>query len=198
MTTPHTLPEWSYLVDEDRAGTDIKDVTIAPSPEEARALCQRLNIVSLEGLSAQLKLERLSGGMVVHIKGKFKARVIQACVVTLEPVETLAEESFEGWYANPEQAVMLSKARRERQSKNGEGEAPILEEKDDPEPILNGHIDLGELVTQYLSLCIDPYPHAPGVERSEEDRVIHVDPGAEIRRNPFAALKNWKGGKDED
>lgn len=198
MTASHTLPEWSYLIEEDRAGTDIKDVTISPSPEEVRALCDRLNLTALEGLTAQLKLERLSGGMVVHIKGKLKARVTQACAVTLEPVESVVEESFEGWYANPDQAVMLAKARRERQSKNGEGEAPILEEKDDPEPIVNGHIDLGELVTQYLSLCIDPYARAAGVERSEENLVIHADPGADIRRNPFAALKNWKAGKDGD
>jgi uncharacterized metal-binding protein YceD (DUF177 family) len=197
---PHTLPEWSYLVEEDRAGTDIKDLTISPSAEETEALCKRLNLLSLEGLKAHLNLERTSGGMVVHIKGRFTGHLTQACVVSLEPVPADIEETFEGWYANPDQAVMLSKARRARQAKNGEGEAPILEEKDDPEPIQNGHIDLGELVTQYLSLAIDPYPHAPGVGHSDQEvRVLESDaPGADIRRNPFAALKNWKGGGGGD
>lgn len=197
--TPHVLPEWSYLIEEDKAGTDIKDLTISPSADEEQALCKRLNLLTLEGLSARLTLERISGGMVVHIKGRFKAQLTQSCVISLERVAAEIEETFEGWYANPDQAIMLAKARRARQAKNGEGEAPILEEKDDPEPIVNGHIDLGELVTQYLSLAIDPYPHAPGVERREEDMlIIQTDsPGADIRRNPFAALKDWKSGGAE-
>lgn len=196
----HTLPEWSYLVEEDRAGTDITDVKISPSPEEAEALCHRLNLLKLEGLKAQMTLERVSGGMVVHIKGHLTGHITQACVVSLEPVESDVDEEFEGWFANPDQAVILSKARRERQSKNGEGETPILDEKDDPEPIVNGHIDLGELATQYLSLAINPYPHAPGMGSSDEatEERYTDDPGEDIRRNPFAVLKNWKSGKEED
>ncbi|HRQ60725.1 MAG TPA: DUF177 domain-containing protein [Alphaproteobacteria bacterium] len=194
----HTLPEWSYLVEEDRAGTDITDITIAPNAEEVAALCERLNLKGLEELSARLKLDRQSGSMVVHVSGRFTAHVTQACVVSLEPVVSDLDEEFEGWFANPDNAVMLAKARRERQAKNGEGETPIMEEKDDPEPIVNGHIDLGELVTQYLSLALDPYPRAPGYEdETAEVEVIKAEgPGAELRRNPFAALKDWKKGGD--
>lgn len=194
MTVPHTLPEWSYLIEESRAGTDITDLAISPSAEETAALCKRLNLLALEGLSAHLKIERLSGGMVVHVKGRMSANVTQACVVSLEPVPSRVEEEFEGWFADQDNAVMLAKARRERQ--NADGEAPMLEEKDDPEPIVNGHIDLGELVTQYLSLALDPYPRAPGVGSGEDEgpAVYGDNPGAELRRNPFAALKDWKGG----
>ncbi|MCD8496850.1 MAG: DUF177 domain-containing protein [Alphaproteobacteria bacterium] len=199
MNIPHTLPEWSYLVEEDRAGTDVTDLKLSPSAEEVEALCKRLNLLSLDNMRAHITLERQSGGMVVHVKGRFTADITQACVVSLEPVASHLDEKFEGWFANSEQAVMLNKARRDRQ--NADGEAPMLEEKDDPEPIVNGHIDLGELITQYLSLAIDPYPHAPGMgSGDEDDAVVYGDsnPGADIRRNPFAALKNWKGGGDKD
>lgn len=196
-TPTHTLPEWSYLIPEERAGVEITDLTISPAAEEAQALCQRLNLVTLDGLSAQMKIERLSGGMVVHVKGRLTAHVVQSCVVSLEPVETDIDETFEGWFANQDNTVILAKARRARQ--NADGEAPILEEKDDPEPIVNGHIDLGELATQYLSLALDPYPRAPGVGTGEEgDVAAYSDaPGADLRRNPFAALKDWKGGSKD-
>lgn len=197
---PHTLPEWSYLVEEDRAGTDITDVTISPSPEESDALCHRLNLSRLDNLQARMTLARVSGGMVVHVKGRFTGHVVQACVVSLEPVETDLDEEFEGWFANTDQAIMLAKARRERKAKNGEGETPILDEKDDPEPIVNGHIDLAELVTQYLSLAIEPYPRAPGREGDEENASDsqggEASEASDISRNPFAALKNWKSGQD--
>lgn len=192
------MPEWSYLVEEERAGTDIKDLTLTPSAEEVAALCKRLNLKVLEGLTAHLKLDRPPSGMVVHVTGRFTAKLTQACVVSLEPVITDLEEEFEAWFANPDNAVMLSKARRDRQAKKGGGEEPMMEEKDDPEPIVNGHIDLGELVTQYLSLALDPYPRAPGHEEEdgEYELVKAQSPASDLQRNPFAALKDWKKGKD--
>jgi hypothetical protein len=76
---------------------------------------------------------------------------------------------------------------------------PLLDEQDDPEPITDGKIDLGELVSQFLSLSINPFPHAPGVELPEEqegDGPVRMSAGN--APNPFAALKDWKARRDTE
>jgi hypothetical protein len=45
---------------------------------------------------------------------------------------------------------------------------PFLDESEDPEPVIDGKIDAGELVAQYLSLAIDPYPRLEGEEYGGE------------------------------
>lgn len=182
-------PEWSHAVDVETVGEQSLSIEITPDEAEIKALVQRLGVVSLEGIGAKLTLERQN--LVIHVSGVVKARVTQNCVVTLDPVETVILEDFEAWFADPEQAASIAKARRERALKKGHTELPILEESEDPEPIIEGKIDLGELAVQYLSLAINPYPHAEGAEYEyqEDDRDEETP---EVRKNPFAALKEWK------
>ena len=189
-------PEWSYLLEADTVADETLQLTITPDAEVLSALCQRLGVLSFEALSADLTLVRAQGNMTVHIKGRIKAALSQECVVSLEPVVAQIDEGFEAWFADPDQAVPLVKAKREKLAKSGAGEVPVLEESDDPEPITDGQIDLGELVVQHLSLMIDPYPHAQGVVYEYGDDEPRKVPEA-FKNNPFEALKDWKG-KVED
>lgn len=193
------VPEWSRKVnvsDIDAGG--VLRLHIEPDSAARARLVQRLGLLSLDDLEADVILTRDPGQMKVHVQGHLEARVRQNCVVTLEPVEDSIAEDFESWFADPEQAVTLAKARHDRLAKRGQRELPVLDERDDPEPIVNGRIDVGELVTQYLSLAINPFPHAKGVEFEVGDE--ETRPAREILPNPFAALKNWKlrQGWEED
>ena len=87
--------------------------------------------------------------------------------------------------------MSFARARHERDKDRGVEERPMLEEHEDPEPIVDGRINLGELVTQYLSLAIEPYP------RSEEAKKILEENNNSMpaRENPFAALKTLKDEK---
>lgn len=185
--------EWTYLFNVETLTSDSLALELAPNEDERKRLSQRLGLLSLESLVASLIISRSAGEMSVHIEGSIKADLIQNCVVTLEPVETSVAEDFEAWFADTEQAIPFAKARKEQQSKGGHADVQILEEKDDPEPIIDGQIDLGELITQHLSLAINPYPHAEGVhfEVGDDDA---PKPGQEkdMSNNPFAALKDWK------
>ena len=134
--------------------------------------------------------------MVVHVNGRIRATVKQPCVVTLEPVESRIDETFEAWFSDPDQAIALSKAKHDKMAKSAGGEVPMLDEKDDPEPIIDGQIDLGELVTQHLALALDPYPHAEGVKYEYGDDEPEKVP-EEFKNNPFAALKDWKDKLDD-
>ena len=185
----YVAPEWSHLVNADEIDESVSAFEISPDEEEAQALTRRLDVKALENVTAKLNLQRQ--GQVIYVQGRAQAKIIQSCVVSLDPVETQLEEEFEAWFADPEQAVSISKARRERELKKGNSEVPMLEESDDPEPIIEGQIDLGELVVQYLSLGINPYPHAEGVEYQNPELDEQGEP-SEHRKNPFAALKDWK------
>lgn len=184
------VQEWSHRIEAGDIGVTPLRTTISASPQQRKDLARRLNVSSVDLAEANLVLERDPRSLILHVRGELKARVTQPCVVTLEPVAQDIRSPVEGWYANPDRVVSITKARHERQSRNADAELPILEEKEDPEPIVNGEVDLGELATQFLSLSIDPYPHKEGAafERQEDE----APPPSAARRNPFAALKNWK------
>lgn len=184
-------PEWSHVIEADDVSAVPMKVTISAGREEMNKLVQRLGVVSIESLGADLKLDRAGSPMVVHITGRIRGVLRQPCVVTLDPVDTRVDERFEAWFADPDQAIPLSKAKHDRMAKVSGREVPVLDESEDPEAIVDGQIDLGELVTQHLSLSLNPYPHGDGVVYEYGDDTPQIVP-EEFKSNPFAALKDWK------
>lgn len=183
--------EWSYPVNVDRIGDAPLTLTIKAPKEACRNLARRFRVLFIENLTADITLSRDEGKLTVHLTGAFDADITQSCVVTLVPVKEHVHEPFEAWFADPEQVVVLARIRHDRALKQSGGERPLLEEHEDPEPIVDGVIDLGEAVAQFLSLAVNPYPHAEGVDESSA-LAETPKPVPEIRRNPFAALKDWK------
>ena len=66
-------------------------------------------------------------------------------------------------------------------------DAPALDDEtaplDAPDPIINGEIEWGGLMVEFLALALDPYPRKPGVE-------FQFEAQGEAE-HPFAALKKW-------
>lgn len=192
MSKSAKLPEveWSILIRADEIQPSGKTIEISPDDAAKQALAKRLDIVSLDDLKAKLTLKR-ENAHIVHVKGTFEARVKQKCVVTLEPVETDVSDEFEAWYADQSQAVSFKRAQHDAQSKKELMEMPMLDEAEDPEPMINGAVDVADLVTQFLSLAIPPYPTKEGISYSvqvEEPKA----PKNNLKLNPFAALKDWR------
>lgn len=183
--------EWSHLLDTETLEGHLNEMTITAGEEACRRLAQRLSVVSVDSLKADVKISHGAGEAAYHVTGRIDAHLTQECVVTLEPVLSHIEDDFEAWFADPEAAISIAKARHEKLNEKGHGELPLLDESDDPEALVDGKIDLGELVTQYLSLAVNPYPHAEGVE-FEQPKVKADEEGEDLIKNPFAALKDWK------
>lgn len=184
--------EWSHFWDIDSMEGSAESLTISPNADEKQRLCQRLALESIEALEAQIKIEHSNGAASYHVHGKIHAEVTQACVVTLDPVASTIDEEFDAWFADPDSAVSIAKVRHEKDMERGHGEVEMLDEHDDPEAIVDGKIDLGEVVTQFLSLSIEPYPRAEGVDAEEIVKVKGANSDDEPVNNPFAALKDWK------
>ncbi len=189
-------PEWSHRIDAASVGAShpVK-LKIKASAQETADLARRLGVKEMSLVDAEATLDRESAN-TVHVQGIVKARVIQSCVVTGEPVISVIEEPFEAWFEDQDQVVLLSRAKHERQARIMDAEVPMLDEKDAPDPLVEGKIDIGELATQFLSLAIDPYPHAKDVDFPVQTEWVSGNSSIPaVRRNPFEALREWKSNK---
>ncbi len=195
ITNPRKIStqEWSYYISSEDVGRKSLRVNLSIPEENIFSICNRIGIYSIESLNAELVLTRNPVSKVIQVKGMLQADLHQYCVVTTEPVAEHIEDSFESWFAEPSSAVSFAKAKRERMSPQERSELPMLEECDDPEEIVDGKIDLGELVIQYLSLSLNPYPRKKGVVFDVQDKLL--DEEEESYNNPFAALKEWKASE---
>lgn len=184
--------EWSEFVDADEISKKPMTKVISIPEKNKNLVSKRLGIVSIEELVATVQLERNTVNQTIYANGELTAKLTQNCIVTAEPIEEEVKGDFEGWFANTTQAVSFEKVRRERLSQKEQEDLPIMDESDDPEPIVEGKIDIGELVVQNLSLIMNPYPKKQGVrlglETAEDQENDDYD-----YSNPFAKLKDWKG-----
>ena len=187
-----TEQDWSHFFDVQDMDDTLFSVTIEPSEEEAEDVARRLKVNEIKDVKADLQIVKMTGNAVYYVSGTVVATVVQDCVVTLEPVETRIEEKIEGWFADTDTTVSFAAAKRQRDGVKYNGEVEILEESDDPEPLMDGIIDLGELVTQHLSLAIPAYPHKVGVQYKVGDDSFKLDDNSPLKKNPFEALKDWK------
>lgn len=170
-----TDPEFSRPIPIDRLSQQEKVFDVTAEAAEREALARRFGILGIDALSAQIRLRLLAGGKLVRLKGRFAADVVQACVVSLEPVPAHLEEDFELTYG--------AEAEEE-----GEEVVIDLDAEEPPEPLHNGMVDIGEAAAEHLALALDPFPRAPGaVFESAAETLDEQSP-----RNPFGALEALK------
>lgn len=167
----HDRTEFSRPVDLARLGdAEVAYDVDATEPERA-ALAKRLGLIALRALSAKVRVRRIQGGAAIRLSGHLAADVTQACVVTLEPVDNHVEEDFTVVYA--------------AETSTDESALGADLEIAWPEPMPEGPLDIGEAVAQQLSLALDPYPRAAGIELDRQ-----WSGGEEERQaaSPFAQL----------
>lgn len=185
MTTvqpPSAKPEFSRLIAIDGIVPDkLRKESIVASEDECAALARRFGIRSLKNFSADLAIRRVPGGTAVRIEGSFRVDVVQACVVSLQDVHTRLEGSFDTYFTED-----AEQAREEIAF-------TLDDDLDAAEMVHNGMIDLGEVVAQYLSLELPPYPRAPGVSLAAQ---LH-ESGVAKKNNPFQALEALKREKSQ-
>src|SRR6266513_2558884 len=82
--TDNGLP-FSVAFDLGTVRDRVVDVTVTPSEAQRGAIAHWLGVESLDALTARIVLSR-AGADEYAYRGSFEADVVQACVVTLEPV----------------------------------------------------------------------------------------------------------------
>ena len=149
--------------------------SLAADAETRAAVARVAGLRELPRLEANFEVTRQgSGGL--HVRGRISATVGQACVVTLEPLTNAVEEAVDLVFV-PRSGEPLSEA--------GEtGDEPAEPKWNDPEPLIDGTVDLGAIATEFLILGLDPYPRKPGA-------VFEAPPQSEPAESPFSALAGW-------
>jgi hypothetical protein len=151
------------------------DIEASAAERDALAVVAGLREISLA--QASLDLTPIRDGRV-HVVGRVLARIVQTCVVTLDPVDNAIDETVDLIFAPASQIRELAESIDDTEDNEA---IP-----DPPEPIVNGVIDLGRLATDALFLGIDPYPRKP--DAVFEPPAALVDP----EDHPFATLKALK------
>ncbi len=102
----------------------------------------------------------------VKVTGRVKAAISQACIISLDPVESTIDESIDTILV-PEGSKLAVPGWIERGEMVLDAEGP-----DAPETFSGDSIDAGALAEEFFALAIDPYPRKRGVslERAAGDQ----------------------------
>jgi uncharacterized metal-binding protein YceD (DUF177 family) len=172
--------EIERIIDLDRMGPNGTALEIAASDSERAALAKRFGFLGLPAFSARVTVDRRPGGQVV-VEGRLRGRIVQACILTLDPVTQDLDEAF--------RIVFKQDLAEERDPESGE--ALVSAHTDAPEPLTGNQLDVGEIVAEQLSLAADPYPRKQGVKLEDvlpKPRKEGRHGRQEQRRHPFAGL----------
>ncbi|HWU95301.1 MAG TPA: YceD family protein, partial [Sphingomonas sp.] len=134
----------------DTIGAGESQVHVQAAPNERTVLAERFGLKAIESLSAEYRIRRDAQGIIAT--GHLSAKVIQACVITDEPVPARIEEDF---------AIRFLP---ETEGDAGEDETELSEDECDIVFYSGGAIDLGEAAAETLALALDPYPRSASAE----------------------------------
>lgn len=172
--------EIERYIDLDRMGRSGAALDIVASETECAALAKRFGFLGLSGFAARATVDVQVGGQVV-VEGRLRGKIIQACVLSLEPVTQILDDAFR---------IVFKKDLAEEFDPES-GEALLNAQADAPEPLVGNMLDVGEIVAEQLALMADPYPRRAGVKLEDVLPKSRGNPrrGAPgQQRHPFAAL----------
>jgi uncharacterized metal-binding protein YceD (DUF177 family) len=158
-------------------------VEVSADPAERQALAARFGLLAVRSLRGGGLLERGSEPGELVLRGWLEAEVVQACVISLEPVPARLRQRVERRYRSIEASGRRSKYLQPH------GMEELADDEEEVEPVVGGVIDVGEAFAEELGLALDPYPRAAGAALDAGALTPHVsvgsEPGASV---PFAAL----------
>jgi uncharacterized metal-binding protein YceD (DUF177 family) len=174
-----TQPLFSRPIRVDAIPREGLETRIEADTTERAALATFNGLPAIAGLAASFSLKHGAGGTII-LRGGLDAEVTQTCVVSLEPFEASISTPIDMRFAPPDQIapprVSVSEA-----------EEIDVGEEDEPDPIVDGVIDLGAVASEFLTLNLDPYPRKPGVVF---EPLVSGDDAREA--SPFSALAERK------
>ena len=135
---------------------------------ERQQLSERFSFIKLEEVMGELALAQIADGCW-ELKGKINVAIIQACVVSGQPVES---------------AFVIELEERFVDSFSDQTEIDAMEV--DVDLLVNGEIPVGECLCQWIGVCAPAWPRAENVP-------VLVKPELDnAKNNPFARLSELK------
>ena len=167
---------WSHVVRLSELNAPVRR-HLEPDEATRASLARELDVDALPELVADVEVRPWLDG--AEIAGRWSARVVQTCGVTLEPYESALSGDFTVRAVPPG-----SRAAAETPT-----EVELDLSSEDPPDVLDGpQLDLAGYVVEHVALEVDPYPRKPGV--------AFEPPPAERESSPFDVLQRLKPGND--
>jgi hypothetical protein len=184
----------SRIVEVDEVPEGGLPIAIRADAAERAAIAKSAGLIAVESLEADLEIAKQGEGRF-KVVGPLRARIAQTCVVSLEPFESEIHAEVAADFAGH---ARKSHPRRGRSARDAAWETEAVDDLaqsfaaqlDAPDPIVDGRIDLGALVEEFLVLNLNPYPRKPGVRFEGAEFSGAPDEAA----SPFAMLKKLKDG----
>ncbi|SDD61087.1 YceD family protein [Kordiimonas lacus] len=155
-----------------------KEFKLVATEAQCKDLAERFDLVAVAELSGTLSVWDAGADSGIHIKGSIAAKLTQRCIASLKPVEESFETDFELMLVNPEMADRM------------DDEGVYLDpEAPDYDALEGDVVPLGEVLAQTLSISMNPYPRAEGVELETKKMTgVSINEPELERPNPFAVL----------
>jgi len=163
---------WSFPVAVADVPETGRRVDIVADDGTREAIAKAAGLAALPSLAAGFDLTR-HGAEGLRLSGRVRAAVVQNCVVTLDPIESMVDEAVDLVFL-PDAPVVPDPVGLQ-----------AVDAADSPETLQNGMVDLGAVATEFLLLGIDTYPRKPGAE-------FDAPPAGDPSSHPFAALAALK------
>ena len=129
---------------------------IVANDGECAALAEVFRLPGMAELSGDFILTSAkTHGGVIDAELRLRARVMQTCVITLEPFDTVVQEIA--------QLRFVPATNLHEDAEIAELSPEALEAPDEI-PYAGEVIDLGATLAEQLALALDPYPRKPGAE----------------------------------
>jgi uncharacterized metal-binding protein YceD (DUF177 family) len=158
------------------------EVDVTADAAERAALARRFDLLEVRSLRGRGRLERRDEPIELVLRGWLEAEVVQACVVSLEPVPGKLRAPVERRY-RPEAALAGAGRFQPIGALDLDDEVEV-----EVEPVVGREIDLGEAFAEELGLALDPYPRAAGaIEATALGPYVRLGPAEPGR--PLAALR---------
>jgi uncharacterized metal-binding protein YceD (DUF177 family) len=179
-------PEFSFVVHPSviAPGGDRAVYELEANGAQREALAHRFGFLDIEFFRATISLRRVRGGDGLRLQGHILARVVQSCVVTLEPVISDVDKQFE--------LLLLDDAAYDGETVDPEADVDLYS---------GDSVDIAEIAAEELALALDPYPRSPeaaagtlgpgGIPPESEEQ----GDGKGTGYRPFEALAGLKRSK---
>ena len=169
------IDNFSYIILLEQIKREIEcEFNLVCSKDALRELPKRLNVIEAKKASFNGHL-KLQAANQIFLCGTVKAKLIQPCSLTLEPVvTTINEEISRTFFIGPNEKKPIKKSVFE------------LTEKSFDNDIILDEINLGEVLMETISLETPDYPKKSGAS-------ISLAPTESMdRENPFSILSKLK------
>jgi len=168
-------PPFSRIFQSEDARSHSTSVHEVANAQERQQTAKLLDVLAVDLLEFSADLSPAGDG-AFDVTGSVSARLVQTCVITLEPITVEIENAINARFV-PDQAL---------QHDDTEELNPDVR---DLEPLGDGSMDLGQLAYEHLVIALDPYPKRAGSAFDES----HYDGAKEQGEDhPFSALRQLK------